>query len=88
MRKVLLDELAELQQKLKELENSNEIYTVRSKDTHLSLPCFIASFDEYKVEYDEGDIYPYRLAATYNGATFMALASKQEAKQYGIQIQK
>ena len=91
MRQVLLSEITEAINKIKELENQTRAQGVLGIETwgvHLRLENFIAMFDEYIIKERGDDTYPWELVTEYNGVEFKALFDAQEAEQYGIQIQK
>lgn len=88
MRKVILDELAELSRKHNALLDANCFLGINSEGhIHLNSEDFINTFVTYDMSY-MGDEYsfPYRLSTNYNGVTFEALFSKKELERYGIQI--
>lgn len=88
MRKVILDEMAELHKKFMELRTYG-LQCVFEDEVSIGLKEFLGAFDEYEVsKFDlEGSIYAYKVSAYHNGVKFLALFSPKEAEQYGIQIQ-
>ena len=91
MRQVLLNEIAETFNKLKDLEKQAEalgVLDIQTWGVHLELEKFIEMFDEYIVNERDSDVFPWELATEYNGVKFFAIFDAQEAEHYGIQIQK
>ena len=91
MRQVLLNEITETFNKLKDLEKQAEalgVLRILSCGVHLELEGFIEMFDEYIVNERDSDLFPWELATEYNGVRFFAVLDAQEAEHYGIQIQK
>lgn len=91
MRQVLLNEITETFNKLKDLEKQAEalgVLRILSSGVHLELEEFVKMFDEYIVNERDSDIYPWELVTEYNGVRFYAIFDAQEAEHYGIQIQK
>lgn len=91
MRQVLLNEIVETFNKLKDLENRTRTQGVIGIDSfgvHLELEEFVKMFDEYIVNERDSDLFPWELATKYNGVRFFAIFDAQEAEHYGIQIQK
>ena len=91
MRQVMLNEITETINKMKDLKNqarAQGVLDIQTWGVHLRLENFIALFDEYIVEERDDDTYPWKLVTECNGVEFFALFDAQEAEQYGIQIQK
>lgn len=89
MRKVVLDELAELSRKHNVLKDANCFLNMDSEgNILLRSEDFIDMFDIYDMSY-LGDEYsfPYCLSTKYNGVTFEAVFNEKELERYGIQIQ-
>lgn len=91
MRQVLLNEITETFNKLKDLEKQAEalgVLRILSSGVHLELESFVKMFDEYIVNERDSDLFPWELVTEYNGVRFYAIFDAQEAEHYGIQIQK
>lgn len=88
MRRVILDELAELSRQHNALLEANCFIGIDGKgNILLNSEDFINTFDTYDMNYrGEEYSFPYCLSANYNGATFEALFSEKELERYGIQI--
>ena len=91
MRQVLLNEITETFNKLKDLKEqvrALEVLDIQTWGVHLELEKFIEMFDEYIVNERDSDFFPWELVTEYNGVKFYAIFDEQEAEHYGIQIQK
>ena len=91
MRQVLLNEIVETFNKLKDLKEqvrALEVLDIQTWGVHLELEKFIEMFDEYIVNERDSDFFPWELVTEYNGVKFYAIFDEQEAEHYGIQIQK
>ena len=91
MRQVLLNEITETFNKLKDLKEQVRalgVLDIQTWGVHLELEKFIEMFDEYIVNERDSDVFPWELATEYNGVKFYAIFDAQEAEHYGIQIQK
>ena len=91
MRQVLLNEITETFNKLKDLKKQAEalgVLDIQTWGVHLELEKFIEMFDKYIVSERDSDIFPWELVTEYNGVKFFAIFDEQEAEHYGIQIQK
>ena len=91
MRQVLLNEITETFNKLKDFEKQAEalgVLDIQTWGVQLELEKFIEMFDKYIVSERDSDIYPWELVTEYNGVKFFAIFDAQEAERYGIQIQK
>ena len=91
MRQVLLNEITETFNKLKDLKEQVRalgVLGIQTWGAHLELEKFIEMFDEYIVNERDSDVYPWELVTEYNGVKFYAIFDAQEAEHYGLQIQK
>ena len=91
MRQVLLNEITETFNKLKDLKEQVRalgVLDIQTWGVLLELEKFIEMFDKYIVSERDSDIYPWELVTEYNGVKFFAIFDAQEAEHYAIQIQK
>lgn len=86
MRQVILNEIAELQKKYRELYRVTGLTGIAEDYVHMSLGTFVEVFHTYDVTKRDNEEMPYMLSAIHNDVEFVAIVWKGEVEKYGIQI--